>query len=231
MFHSNERTVPSSLSFRDYRAWAEDTSTCPLGLGTEPKEGGGGESRAAESRGETLTPRGGSAGQWGAARPRRGTPTAPQPRPPSSPPCPALLTFLPAPTSPGPLPTCPHVDLACPGPLTADRVSPELTLLHRASPRPPPRGGLHVTPASMPRPSAQPAPRLPPARSTHKGDADAMTSLAQAHSVGDAAALLGLWAKGTCNLFSEREGKVGCVEGRGGPKKERRGEKAQKSVL
>lgn len=103
--------------------------------------------------------RGSAGGRASPPRNARRSPAAPRLRPRSSPPCPSLLMFLPAPTIPGPLRTCPHVDLACPGPLTADRVSPEPTFLCSASRRPPPRGGRHVTPRPAPRPSLRPASR------------------------------------------------------------------------
>lgn len=170
--HSNEGTVPSSWlsSFLDYCAPAEGTSTCPLGLRTQPKEGGGGESRAAESR-RPSRPAEGQGVSWGPRVPAEERPPLPScaASPPSQ--LPALSIFadvLARPHDPGPLRTCPHVDLACPGPLTADRVSPEPTFLCRASRRPPPRGGRHVTPRPAPRPSPRPASRrrAPPTRAS-----------------------------------------------------------------
>lgn len=223
--HSNERTVPSSWlsSFLDYCAPAEGTSTCPLGLGTQPKEGGGGESRAAESR-RPSRPAEGQGVSWGPRVPAEERPPLPScaASPPSQ--LPALSIFadvLARPHDPGPPSYLPARGLGLPraahrgpGQPTAD-----LSLPRQPAPSTPRRAARDPAP----RPSAQPAPRLPPARSTHKGVADAMTSLAQARSVGDAAALLGLWAEGTCSLFLEREEKVGCVEGGVGSRRKREG--------
>lgn len=193
--------------------------------GSERKQGRAptGKEWAAKAAREALTP--------GSQRVSRGPPVhagALRPLPSRAPAPPSQLSALPGftdalarPQEPV-LPVLP-VGTGTWGPqdLNEDRVRKQTPFPTAPSPRPPPRGRRHVTP-----PPALPAPppRLLPRPASHpqwgrrRDDATGA-----AYSDGDAGELLGLRAEVCGVSFPEREGKVGCVEDGGVPKKDRRG--------
>lgn len=132
----------------------------------------GKKSRAAEAAREALT-----------SRPAAGQRVSQGPRPVAALPTPRRARLRQGPSPPPraqpSLPTCRHADSASPELFTRDLVGRETTTLRRSLPARVPNQRLAARDPALtarrPAPSAEPAPRLPPACSTHEPVAVAMT--------------------------------------------------------